>query len=180
MTLWRLWKIEIWCNWSKSWKTTEDLENIGRRHNIRIRGFPETINKDQLKPAIQTIFNILLKHWAWDQGVHQISESEWKHLLLFTMTIITWNTYVAPSHYKISTHKNNLKNITHNIINAYPPMYFIPKHLYHSKSLVDRRKKLFHNLVVQESLMSLAHQTGYVHHPQQILLNYCSHKLKLW
>lgn len=45
-----LWTREIWCDWSKSWKTLERpwSYTVGRRHNIRIRGFPETINNDQL------------------------------------------------------------------------------------------------------------------------------------
>lgn len=41
-------------------RQTEDLENRSRRHNLRVRGLPESIDFDQLSPAILGIFNDLL------------------------------------------------------------------------------------------------------------------------
>lgn len=38
----------------------EDLDNRGRRHNLRIRGLPETFEGDQISTAIVSIFNSLL------------------------------------------------------------------------------------------------------------------------
>lgn len=38
----------------------EDLDNRGRRCNIRVRGIPETVDPDQIIPALQRVFNSLL------------------------------------------------------------------------------------------------------------------------
>lgn len=38
----------------------EDLDNRGRRHNLRIRGMPETVSTDHLSPAVTSLFNDLL------------------------------------------------------------------------------------------------------------------------
>lgn len=38
----------------------EDLDNRGRRHNIRVRRIPESVSSDQIKPALTSIFNNLL------------------------------------------------------------------------------------------------------------------------
>lgn len=38
----------------------EDLDNRGRRNNIRVRGIPETVEADQITPALQRVFNSLL------------------------------------------------------------------------------------------------------------------------
>lgn len=38
----------------------EDLDNRGRRHNLRIRGLPETIDRDQLENSVINLFNNLL------------------------------------------------------------------------------------------------------------------------
>lgn len=38
----------------------EDLDNRGRRHNLRVRGLPETIEGEQLLPSITDLFNKLL------------------------------------------------------------------------------------------------------------------------
>lgn len=42
----------------------EDLDNRGRRHNLRIRGLPESVEGDQISPAIISIFNSLLNRPA--------------------------------------------------------------------------------------------------------------------
>lgn len=39
----------------------EDLDNRGRRNNIRIRGVPEMVNAEQIRPALSSIFNGLLE-----------------------------------------------------------------------------------------------------------------------
>lgn len=39
----------------------EDLDNRGRRSNIRVRGIPETVDNDQITPAFQRVFNSLLE-----------------------------------------------------------------------------------------------------------------------
>lgn len=41
-------------------KHLEDLDNRGRRQNIRVGGIPETINSDQIASAVQSAFNKLL------------------------------------------------------------------------------------------------------------------------
>lgn len=38
----------------------EDLDNRGRRHNLQIRGLPETVEGDQLSPTVISLFNSLL------------------------------------------------------------------------------------------------------------------------
>lgn len=38
----------------------EDLDNRGRRHNIRVRSIPETILAEQIRPTLTSIFNGLL------------------------------------------------------------------------------------------------------------------------
>lgn len=38
----------------------EDLNNRGRRHNIRIRGVLESVSTDNIRPALSTIFNNLI------------------------------------------------------------------------------------------------------------------------
>lgn len=38
----------------------EDLENRGRRHNLRIRGLTESIDSDQLSTSVTKLFNYLL------------------------------------------------------------------------------------------------------------------------
>ncbi|XP_077323137.1 uncharacterized protein LOC143956838 [Lithobates pipiens] len=38
----------------------EDLDNRGRRHNLRVRGLPEVVEGDRLAPAISAIFNSVL------------------------------------------------------------------------------------------------------------------------
>lgn len=42
----------------------EDLDNRGRRHNIRLRGLPETVEPPALVPALTAIFNDLLERPA--------------------------------------------------------------------------------------------------------------------
>lgn len=42
----------------------EDLDNRGRRHNLRIRGLPESVEGDHISPAIISIFNSLLNRPA--------------------------------------------------------------------------------------------------------------------
>lgn len=39
----------------------EDLNNRGRRNNIRVRGIPEIVDNDQIIPALQRVFNSLLE-----------------------------------------------------------------------------------------------------------------------
>lgn len=39
----------------------EDLDNRGRRHKLRIRDLPESVEQNQLTPTILTIFNDLLE-----------------------------------------------------------------------------------------------------------------------
>lgn len=39
----------------------EDLDNHGHRCNIRVRGIPETVDSDQMIPALQKVFNSLLE-----------------------------------------------------------------------------------------------------------------------
>lgn len=41
-------------------RNIEDLDNRGRRQNIRVRGMPEAIEAPQLEPALTAIFNSLL------------------------------------------------------------------------------------------------------------------------
>lgn len=38
----------------------EDLDNRGRRHNLRVRGLPESVEQDQILPAVTDLFNRLL------------------------------------------------------------------------------------------------------------------------
>lgn len=38
----------------------EDLDNRGRRHNLRVRGLPESVDNDQILPAVTDLFNRLL------------------------------------------------------------------------------------------------------------------------
>lgn len=38
----------------------EDLDNRGRRHNLRIRGMPEMVTSEHLSPAVTSLFNDLL------------------------------------------------------------------------------------------------------------------------
>lgn len=38
----------------------EDLDNRGRRHNLRVRGLPETVEQDQLLQVVTGLFNQLL------------------------------------------------------------------------------------------------------------------------
>ena len=38
----------------------EDLDNRGRRHNIRVRGVPESVPPDQIRPTLTSIFNSLM------------------------------------------------------------------------------------------------------------------------
>lgn len=38
----------------------EDLDNRGRRHNLRVRGLPESVEQDQLLPTVTDLFNRLL------------------------------------------------------------------------------------------------------------------------
>lgn len=38
----------------------EDLDNRGRRHNIRIQGLPEAVEQPQLEQTMIEFFNILL------------------------------------------------------------------------------------------------------------------------
>lgn len=40
----------------------EDLDNKGRRHNIRVRGIPESIEQGNIPSALQFVFNELLEH----------------------------------------------------------------------------------------------------------------------
>lgn len=42
----------------------EDLDTRGRRHNIRVRGIPETAESDDITSALQSVFNNLLEHQA--------------------------------------------------------------------------------------------------------------------
>lgn len=41
-------------------RRVEDLDNRGRRHNLRIRGMPEAITAEHLSPAVTGLFNDLL------------------------------------------------------------------------------------------------------------------------
>lgn len=41
-------------------RQVEDLENRSRRHNLRIRGLPESVENDKLTPTVTGIFNNLL------------------------------------------------------------------------------------------------------------------------
>lgn len=41
-------------------RQVEELENRSRRHNVRVRGLPESVETDQLTPMITGIFNNLL------------------------------------------------------------------------------------------------------------------------
>lgn len=38
----------------------EDLDNRGRRHNIRVRGVPESVTPEQVGPTLTAIFNSLI------------------------------------------------------------------------------------------------------------------------
>lgn len=38
----------------------EDLDNRGRRHNLRIRGIPESVEQDRISPVVTGLFNHLL------------------------------------------------------------------------------------------------------------------------
>lgn len=38
----------------------EDLDNRGRRHNLRVRGLPESVEQEQILPAVTDLFNRLL------------------------------------------------------------------------------------------------------------------------
>lgn len=38
----------------------EDLDNRGRRHNIRVRGIPESVESEAIQPVLSTIFKDLL------------------------------------------------------------------------------------------------------------------------
>lgn len=40
----------------------EDLDNRGRRHNIRVRGIPESVEPGNIVSALQYVFNELLEH----------------------------------------------------------------------------------------------------------------------
>lgn len=40
----------------------ENLDNRGRRHNIRVRGIPKSVEQGNIPSALQYIFNELLKH----------------------------------------------------------------------------------------------------------------------
>lgn len=42
-------------------KHLEDLDNRGRRNNIRVRGIPESVDAEQITPALQRVFNSLLE-----------------------------------------------------------------------------------------------------------------------
>ncbi|XP_040197765.1 olfactory receptor 1468-like [Rana temporaria] len=39
----------------------EDLENKGRRHNLRVRGLPEAVESDRIRPEVTSIFNSILQ-----------------------------------------------------------------------------------------------------------------------
>lgn len=39
----------------------EDLDNRGRRHNIRVRGIPETVEQSSISSVLQSVFNNLLE-----------------------------------------------------------------------------------------------------------------------
>lgn len=39
----------------------EELENQGRRNNLRVRGIPETVTNEQIPQALQNIFNNILE-----------------------------------------------------------------------------------------------------------------------
>lgn len=38
----------------------EDLDNRGQRHNLRVRGLPESVEHDQILPAVTDLFNRIL------------------------------------------------------------------------------------------------------------------------
>lgn len=38
----------------------EDLDNRGRRHNLRVRGLPESVSTDQIIPTVTALFNQIL------------------------------------------------------------------------------------------------------------------------
>lgn len=40
----------------------EDLDNRGRRHNLRIRGIPESVEHDRISAVVTGLFNHLLDH----------------------------------------------------------------------------------------------------------------------
>lgn len=52
----------------------EDLGNRGRRHNLRVKGVPETVSTDKITPALTSIFNNLL-----ERPVDTLIESEHDH-----------------------------------------------------------------------------------------------------
>lgn len=39
---------------------TEDLHNRGRRHKLKIQGLPESVETEQLKPTVVSLFTNLL------------------------------------------------------------------------------------------------------------------------
>lgn len=39
----------------------EDLDNRGRRHNIRVRGAPESVTPDKIRPPLSSIFKSLIE-----------------------------------------------------------------------------------------------------------------------
>lgn len=39
----------------------EDLDNRGRRNNIRVRGIPKSVEAEQITPALERVFNSLLE-----------------------------------------------------------------------------------------------------------------------
>lgn len=46
----------------------KDLDNRGRRNNIRVRGIPETVESAQIIPALQRMFSSLLERQE-DMGI---------------------------------------------------------------------------------------------------------------
>lgn len=44
----------------------EELDNRGRRHNLRVRGLPESVDNVQLQPTVSAIFNQLLERPSHD------------------------------------------------------------------------------------------------------------------
>lgn len=58
-------------------KHLEDLDNRGRRNNIRVRVIPESVDTDQIVPALQRVFNNLL-----DRQEDMEIEFVWAHRAL--------------------------------------------------------------------------------------------------
>lgn len=57
------------CHFVELNRHIEDLDNRGRRNNIRVRGIPESVETDEIVPALQRVFNSLLERQE-DAGIY--------------------------------------------------------------------------------------------------------------